>query len=58
VLAEAEGYFRRVPTLDPASDEATLRLGRVLAGRGRHVEASPLGSSHQEATFERLSAVL
>ena len=39
VLAEAEAYFRRVPTFDPASDEATLRLGRVLAERDRHVEA-------------------
>lgn len=39
-LEAAERYYRRVLEVDPAHEEARVRLGRVLARRGRHAEAA------------------
>lgn len=39
-LAAAERYYRRAIAADPALHEARLRLGRVLARRGRSAEAA------------------
>jgi hypothetical protein len=39
-LRSAEGFFRRAIALQPGMSEAHLRLGRVLALTGRHVEAA------------------
>lgn len=39
-LAAAERYYRRAIAADPALHEARLRLGRVLAQRGRPVDAA------------------
>lgn len=39
-LDAAERHYRRVLELDPAYEEARMRLGRVLARRGRHAEAA------------------
>ena len=39
MLAEAEKYFRQAVTADPSFAEAAVRLGRVLAFRGRAADA-------------------
>jgi tetratricopeptide (TPR) repeat protein len=39
MLAEAEKYFRQAATADPSFAEAAVRLGRVLALRGRAAAA-------------------